>query len=104
MAALGIAVAGMLIFVAAIVAAEKTVTDDRQSGAAAVTTSAHEHAEEDVNVALPLASFAGQVPENADELAKAHEPYDASLPPLQPGELVKVTMTLKDMVVEVAPG
>jgi nitrite reductase (NO-forming) len=56
------------------------------------------------NVALPLASFAGQVPANADELAKAHRAYDATLPPLQAGDLANVHMTLKDMVVEIAPG
>jgi nitrite reductase (NO-forming) len=63
------------------------------------TAAAHDH-----NVALPLASFAGQVPENADELAKAHKAYDATMPPLQEGEVVKVQMTLKDMAVEIAPG
>ncbi|CAN5180364.1 hypothetical protein BH18ACT12_BH18ACT12_23990 [soil metagenome] len=58
----------------------------------------------DHNVALPLASFAGQVPDNADELAKAHKPYDATLPALQTSDVVKVHMTLKDMTVEIAPG
>ena len=58
----------------------------------------------DHNVALPLSSFAGVVPENAAELAAAHKPYDATLPPLAAGELVKVHMTLKDMTVEIAPG
>ena len=56
------------------------------------------------NTALPLNSFAGVVPENAAELAVAHKPYDATLPPVPAGDLVKVQMTLKDMVVEVAPG
>ena len=58
----------------------------------------------DHNVALPLSSFAGVVPENAAELAKAHKPYDAKLPPIPAGDLVKVQMTLKDMAVEIAPG
>ena len=58
----------------------------------------------DHNVALPLASFAGVVPENAAELAAAHKPYDATLPPAPAGDLVKVQMTLKDMTVEIAPG
>ena len=62
------------------------------------------HGTVDHNVALPLASFAGVVPENAAELAEAHTPTDATLPPLPPGDLVKVQMTLKDMVVEIAPG
>ena len=58
----------------------------------------------DYNTALPLNSFAGVVPENAQELAAVHKPYDATLPALQPGDLVKVQMTLKDMEVEIAPG
>jgi nitrite reductase (NO-forming) len=61
-------------------------------------------AEADHNTALPLASFAGVVPDNAAELAEAHEPYDATLPPVPAGDVVKVEMTLKDMTVEVAPG
>ena len=44
------------------------------------------------------------MPENAAELAEAHKPYDATLPPLTAGDLVKVHMTLKDMTVEIAPG
>ncbi len=58
----------------------------------------------DHNTALPLDSFAGVVPENADALAEAHAPTDAALPSVPAGDLVKVHMVLKDMVVEVAPG
>ena len=58
----------------------------------------------DHNTALPLDSFAGVVPDNAQELAEAHKPVAATLPPLQAGNLVKVQMTLKDMAVEIAPG
>jgi nitrite reductase (NO-forming) len=67
--------------------------------APAATGEAAEH-----NTALPLDSFAGVVPENAAELAEAHAATDAALPPVPAGDLVKVKMTLKDMVVEVAPG
>ena len=63
-----------------------------------------EPAQAEHNTALPLASFAGVVPDNAAELAEAHEPYDATLPPVPAGDVVKVEMTLKDMTVEVAPG
>ncbi|MBA3401457.1 MAG: multicopper oxidase domain-containing protein, partial [Actinobacteria bacterium] len=56
------------------------------------------------NTALPLNSFAGVVPENSQELAAAHKPYDATLPPVPAGDLVKVHMTLKDLTVEIAPG
>jgi nitrite reductase (NO-forming) len=44
------------------------------------------------------------VPENAVELAESHQAYDATLPPVPAGNVVKLQMTLKDMVVEVAPG
>ncbi len=72
------------------------------AAAAAPASEAHEVA--DHNTALPLASFAGVVPENAVELAEAHPAYDAVLPPAPTGDLVQVQMTLKDMTVEVAPG
>jgi nitrite reductase (NO-forming) len=65
---------------------------------------AGEHQLADHNTALPLASFAGVVPENAEELAKAHKPYNAVLPPVPAGDVVKVQMTLKDLTVEIAPG
>jgi nitrite reductase (NO-forming) len=71
------------------------------SGTASATASDHAT---DHNTALPLNSFAGVVPKNAAELADAHKPYDATLPPTPAGDVVKVQMTLKDMVVEVAPG
>ena len=70
-------------------------TDSAAEPAAALT---------DHNTALPLDSFAGIVPENAAELAAAHKPYDAKLPPVPAGDLVKVQMTLKDMTVDIAPG
>jgi nitrite reductase (NO-forming) len=74
----------------------------RTETSATPTTAAHEPAEH--ATALPLNSFAGVVPENAQELAEAHRATDAALPPLVAGDLVKVQMTLKDMVVEIAPG
>ena len=81
--------------------------DAAQPAAASETDSAAAAGQEHVadhNVALPLASFAGVVPENAAELAEAHKAYDATLPPAPAGDLVKVQMTLKDMTVEIAPG
>ena len=75
--------------------------DDAQSGAAGASALGT-HANH--NVSLPVNSFAGVVPENAQELAEAHLPTDASLPAIPPGNVVKVHMTLKDMAVEIAPG
>ena len=78
--------------------------DAAQPAAAEPAAATHAHAAADHNMALPLASFAGVVPENAAELAEAHKAYDATMPPIPAGDLVKVHMTLKDMTVEIAPG
>ena len=93
--------AAVLIFAATIVASNRALDDVAATGTvglAANSTAA------DPNTALPLNSFAGVVPANAQELAKAHKPTDATLPPIPAGDLVKVQMTLKDMTVEIAPG
>ncbi|HEY7794911.1 MAG TPA: multicopper oxidase domain-containing protein [Gaiellaceae bacterium] len=104
---------GILVSVLGIAAVmSMQAADDARDEAKAATTQPAEAAtatgdhavDHNVNTALPLASFAGVVPENAAELAEAHTPYEASMPPLPPGDLVKVHMTLKDMVVEIAPG
>jgi nitrite reductase (NO-forming) len=100
---LGIAV-GVLMIVAVVLA--KTA-DDARDEAKAATVGTHDHAGDTAAaVSLPLQSFAGTTAENAQELAKAHVPYDATLSPAPApaGDLVKVHMTLKDMVVEIAPG
>jgi nitrite reductase (NO-forming) len=100
--AIALAAAGTLAFAAALVAAERATDNDvARTPAPAATDQAHatEH-----NVALPLESFAGKAAEGAEELAKAHAPYDATLPPLQAGDLVKVEMVMKDKTVEIAPG
>ena len=78
--------------------------DSRESRDAAAATPPAVEAHADHNTALPLASFAGVVPQNASELAAAHKATDAALPPVPAGDLVKVQMTLKDMTVEIAPG
>ncbi len=100
---LGIAV-GVLAIVA--VALLKTADDARdEAKAASVTTDHSTHASaESSTVSLPIESFAGKTGEDAEALAKAHAATDATLPPVPPGDLVKVQMTLKDMVVEIAPG
>ena len=83
--------------------AAPAVTDTATDTAASNGT--HDHAAvADHNVALPLASFAGVVPDNATELAEAHTPYDATLPPLTSGDVVKVHMVMKQKTVEIAPG
>jgi nitrite reductase (NO-forming) len=51
-----------------------------------------------------LESYAGQLPANADALAKAHKPYDATLPPIKSGNVVPLHITLKDVTLQIAPG
>ena len=52
----------------------------------------------------PLVSYAGAKPENAEDVATAHEPFPAELPPIPAGDVVDVKMVLKDISVEIAPG
>ncbi len=99
---LGLAVAVVSVFALMLWADARETRDEAPAAAAAEPAAAHAPAAHET--ALPLESFAGVVPENAAALAEAHAAYDAKLPPLQAGDLVKVEMTLKDMVVEVAPG
>jgi len=97
---LGIAV-GVLAIVSIVFV---RVADDARDEAAIAAGTTDHSAHADSNVSLPLQSFAGQTGENAAELAMAHAATDATLPAAPVGDLVKVHMTLKDMVVEIAPG
>jgi nitrite reductase (NO-forming) len=106
---LGIAV-GVLAVAAVVLmqAADEARDEAKATGPAATTgtTAAHDHASHASSsaVSLPLQSFAGTVPANAQELAEAHPAYDATLPAVLAGDLVKVRMVMKHKVVEVAPG
>jgi nitrite reductase (NO-forming) len=84
--------AGLLALVASVVAAERTLTaQGRQTAAPATSQRTTE-------------SYAGVKPPNAEQLAKAHVPYPAALPPVPEGDVVKVRMVMKDKAVEIAPG
>jgi nitrite reductase (NO-forming) len=83
----------------------QTADDARDDAQASAATTDHAgHGSADSNVSLPLQSFAGKTGEDAEALAQAHHATAATLPPIPAGNLVKVDMTLKDMVVEIAPG
>ncbi|HEU5206374.1 MAG TPA: hypothetical protein VFT94_02080, partial [Gaiellaceae bacterium] len=97
---LGIAV-GVLVVLAVVLV---RVADDARDEATAATPATPSHAHDASSVSLPLQSFAGVTGEDAEALAKAHAATDASLPAVPAADLVKVHMTLKDMVVEIAPG
>ena len=90
--------AGVLVLVASVVAASRALNVD--SGPAAPST-AHDTA---AVASGTTPSFAGVKPDNAEELAKAHVPYAAELPPVPDGDVVKVHMVMKDKAVEIAPG
>jgi nitrite reductase (NO-forming) len=87
-------------------AADEARDEAKAAGAQPVTSpGAHDHSQHSAAAtSLPLQSFAGATAANAEALAKAHAAYDATLAPVPAGDLVKVQMTLKDMVVQVAPG
>ncbi|HXF99106.1 MAG TPA: multicopper oxidase domain-containing protein [Gaiellaceae bacterium] len=95
-----VGVAGFLALLAW--ADARQARDEAKAAAAEAEAGAAVHREH--ATALPLGSFAGRVGANPEALAKAHKPYDATLPPLQAGEVVKVHMVMKDRTVEIAPG
>jgi nitrite reductase (NO-forming) len=51
-----------------------------------------------------LTSYAGAAPTNADELAAAHKPYSAVLPPAAAGPVADVHLVLSDITTQIAPG
>jgi nitrite reductase (NO-forming) len=98
-------VAGVIAVFALLMWSDARESRDDAAEPAAVAangSSAQDHA--DHNTALPLNSFAGVTGGNATELAEAHAPYDATLPPLTEGDVVKVHMVMKQKTVEIAPG
>ena len=99
---LGLTLAVVGVFALLMWADHRGATTPEVAQAAAVDAKPAAHA--DHNTALPLDSFWGKVADNAEELAKARTPYDAALPPLEPGDVLKVKMVMKDRVVEIAPG
>src|SRR5688572_16067625 len=91
---LGFLVAVLGFFALMLWADAREARDDASFAAATAKAGARAH--EEHNPALPLNSFAGKVPANAQTLAAVHKPYDATLPALQSGEVAKVHMVMKD--------
>jgi len=100
---LGIAVGVLLLAAVVLTKVADDARDDANASAVATDHSSHP-ADTSSNVSLPLESFAGKTAADAEALAKAHAATDARLPAVPAGDVVKVHMTLKDMVVEIAPG
>lgn len=95
-----------ILAAAVIVAAATVVATDRALGADAVVAPAAPAMQDHGSLAVgsASASFAGKAPANAKEIAAAHVPYPAELPPVPAGDVVKVHMVLKDVTIEIAPG
>ena len=91
--------AGLLALAASMVAAAKTL--DKAGTRTDVRTG---HAAAAGGATSTMQSYAGVKPQNAQQLAKAHVPYPATLPPVPEGDVVKVRMVMKDKSVEIAPG
>jgi nitrite reductase (NO-forming) len=96
---LGIAVGIVGFFALMLWADAKDARTDANS--ATPQSAAMDHAQ---TGAMPLNSFAGVVPPNAQALAEAHKAYDAALPAAQAGPVAHIHLTLKDMTVQIAPG
>jgi len=104
---LGVLAAGVLLCVASLVATDralKTVETPTAAAATDGTMVGMDMSSGSTTSTVKGQSFAGAAPENAAALAKAHTPYPATLPPLTPGDVVKVHMVLKDVTIEIAPG
>ena len=97
MLAAGLFAGALLILVASVVAADQAFDNGSSTPAAG-------HVHEATSATTQPQSYAGVTGTNADELAKAHEPYPALLPPVPAGDVVKVRMVMKHKVVEIAPG
>jgi nitrite reductase (NO-forming) len=76
--------------------------DDAQKAAAAVAGGSM--AGMNMSGGNDLTSFAGQGPTNAEALAKAHVPMDATLPPAPSGPIARVHLVLVDRTIQIAPG
>jgi nitrite reductase (NO-forming) len=103
---LGIGVSVLLVVAVLLWKTADDARDEAKAATSRQTAVSHDHEQTNAaaNTALPITSFAGKTGEDAQALAEAHAAYDAVLPPVPAGNLVKVNMTLKDMVVEIAPG
>jgi nitrite reductase (NO-forming) len=99
----GALAAGVLVIGAALVASNRALNDDVAAAAAPLDHSAMAVAS-GTTTKGGMQSFAGITGDDATELAKAHEPFPAALPPVPAGDVVKVDMVLKDVTIEIAPG
>src|SRR5438445_7475930 len=93
--ALALALLGGALATIALVRANRAGEEARAASAAAPTAPSGLAA---------LTSYAGAAPANAAELAAGHTPDPAALPAAAAGAVARVHLTLRDRVIQVAPG
>ena len=101
---LGIAVAVLSVVAVVLMKTADDARDEAKAAAHSSQTMPGMDMSGSSAVSLPLQSFAGKTAADAQALAEAHVARDAALRAVPAGDLVKVHMTMKDMVVEIAPG
>jgi nitrite reductase (NO-forming) len=103
---LGILVAVLGIFAAAMWFDARGAKDAAEQAAAKSAPAADASSMPGMNqssAAGGLASYAGAAPRNAQDLAAAHKPFSAAMPPIPKG-VANVNLVLKDITHEIAPG
>ena len=93
---LGIAIAVLSVIAVVMMQAADEARDEAKAAAAQRAPAAA--------TGTAPASFAGRTAANAEALAKARAATDATLPPVPAGDVAKVNLTVKDQVVQIAPG
>ena len=101
---LGLAVGVLVIVAVVLIQQANQARDDANAAKQAVASMGSMDTSSGSAMSQPLQSFAGQTAANADALAIAHVARDALLPRVLAGDLVKVHMTMKNMVIQIAPG
>ena len=100
---LGILVAVLAIFSITMWFDAHGAKDAAERAAAKVTAGGGTAGADHSSAAAGLTTYAGAAPRNAEELAKAHKPFNAVLPPIPKG-VADVNLVLKDVTVQIAPG
>jgi len=108
-ALLGVAVALLTMVGIWAASAAQNARDDAQAAASSTKSTAKSMAGMNMGSAAStsagdLTSFAAAAPANADALAAAHVPYPAALPAAPAGAVADVSLVLKDVTIQIAPG
>jgi nitrite reductase (NO-forming) len=105
---LGVAIPLIVLLGIVLTNTARDARDEAQAAAKSARTAAAKapatHSMAGMDMPAATQSFAGAGPANEDELAMAHKPFPAALPPVAKGPVANVNLVLKDRVIEIAPG